>query len=159
MQKLQNRFSRKNILVFGMTTGEEVLETSSQVRPLTPQNTQPLLQGPHDVAQQQCQTQLRPSGARYHSSRQNRPIPAYKLQAKVTALERSGRKDPVIRFDVYVGVRPMPTEEVTLTVTDESTKVQDHTISRRTQNAFRICQALRAFDLLEPGSHGSCGAF
>ena len=44
----------------------------------------------------------RPGAARYHSARQQRPVPAYKLQAKVTALERTGRKDPVIRFDVYV---------------------------------------------------------
>lgn len=27
----------------------------------------------------------------------------YKLQAKITSLERTGRKDPVLRFDVYVG--------------------------------------------------------
>ena len=26
----------------------------------------------------------------------------YKLQAKVTGLERTGRKDPILRFDVYV---------------------------------------------------------
>ena len=46
--------------------------------------------------------QQRPGAARYHSARQQRPIPQYKLQAKVTALERTGRKDPVLRFDVYV---------------------------------------------------------
>ena len=27
----------------------------------------------------------------------------YKLQAKITGLERTGRKDPILRFDVYVG--------------------------------------------------------
>ena len=48
------------------------------------------------------QSQQRQGAARYHNARQNRPVPQYKLQAKVTALERSGRKDPVIRFDVYV---------------------------------------------------------
>ena len=31
-----------------------------------------------------------------------RPVSQYRLQVKVTALERLGRKDPVIRFDVYV---------------------------------------------------------
>jgi hypothetical protein len=51
------------------------------------------------------QRQQRPGAARYHSARQNRPVPQYKLQAKVTALERSGRKDPVFRFDVYVRYR------------------------------------------------------
>ena len=48
------------------------------------------------------QPQQRPGAARYHNARQSRPVPQYKLQAKVTALERTGRKDPVIRFDVYV---------------------------------------------------------
>lgn len=28
--------------------------------------------------------------------------PVYKLQARVTALERTGRKDPILRFDVHV---------------------------------------------------------
>lgn len=63
--------------------------------PLQPQ--QPVQQPGH-----QGHPQMRPGAARYHSQRQQRPVPAYKLQAKVTALERTGRKDPVIRFDVYV---------------------------------------------------------
>lgn len=52
--------------------------------------------------QQRQQQGIRPGAARYHSARPQKPVPAYKLQAKVTALERTGRKDPVIRFDVYV---------------------------------------------------------
>lgn len=53
--------------------------------------------------QQVAQQQQRVAAARYHNVRQQRPVPSYKLQAKVTALERTGRKDPVLRFDVYVG--------------------------------------------------------
>lgn len=30
------------------------------------------------------------------------PKQQYKLQAKITGLERTGRKDPILRFDVYV---------------------------------------------------------
>jgi hypothetical protein len=30
------------------------------------------------------------------------PGPVHKLQAKITGLERTGRKDPILRFDVYV---------------------------------------------------------
>lgn len=30
--------------------------------------------------------------------------PQFKLQAKITGLERTGKKDPVLRFDVHVGV-------------------------------------------------------
>jgi hypothetical protein len=32
----------------------------------------------------------------------SRPVPQYKLVAKITGLERTGRKDPILRFDVYV---------------------------------------------------------
>ena len=39
---------------------------------------------------------------RYHGNRQQRPQTQYKLQAKVTSLERTGKKDPILRFDVYV---------------------------------------------------------
>lgn len=58
---------------------------------------------PQSAQQQQPQPgQQRSSAARYHNARPQRPVPQYKLQAKVTALERTGRKDPVLRFDVYV---------------------------------------------------------
>lgn len=30
------------------------------------------------------------------------PAPAYKIQAKITSLERTGKKDPILRFDVHV---------------------------------------------------------
>ena len=69
-----------------------------------PQQEQALhAQHPHaqHAAQQDAQQQ-RPGAVRYHNARQQRQVPQYKLQAKVTALERTGRKDPVLRFDVYV---------------------------------------------------------
>ena len=40
---------------------------------------------------------------RYHQgARAGQRPPHYKLQAKVTGLERTGKKDPAIRFDVHV---------------------------------------------------------
>lgn len=33
--------------------------------------------------------------------------PLYKLQAKITGLERTGRKDPILRFDVHVRKSPV----------------------------------------------------
>ncbi len=47
----------------------------------------------------------KPEPARYHhTARQPQPTqgPQYKLQAKITGLERTGRKDPIMRFDVHV---------------------------------------------------------
>jgi hypothetical protein len=41
--------------------------------------------------------------ARYQTgNRGQRNAPQYKLQAKITGLERTGRKDPILRFDVHV---------------------------------------------------------
>lgn len=55
-------------------------------------------------AQRYAAQQQRHGAARYQSGqRPQRPITAYKLHAKITALERTGRKDPVLRFDVHVG--------------------------------------------------------
>jgi hypothetical protein len=36
------------------------------------------------------------------------PGPQYKLQAKITGLERTGRKDPILRFDVHVRLQQHP---------------------------------------------------
>ena len=48
----------------------------------------------------------RPQSARHHGGAQQgrQHTPQYKLQAKVTGLERSGKKDPILRFDVYVSI-------------------------------------------------------
>ena len=59
--------------------------------------------------QQLSQQQQRPS--RYQSG--NRPtqrpnVPQHKLQAKITGLERTGRKDPILRFDVHVSIFQLP---------------------------------------------------
>jgi hypothetical protein len=59
----------------------------------------------HQQAQSYVPQQQRQVAARYsHSQTSHRPVTAYKLQAKITALERTGRKDPVLRFDVYVSM-------------------------------------------------------
>ena len=56
--------------------------------------------------QQQYEQQQRAAGPnRYHSGARptaRQALPQYKLQAKVTGLERTGRKDPAVRFDVHV---------------------------------------------------------
>ncbi len=65
---------------------------SPQIGEQRQQNAQP---------QQQRSAQGQPQ--RYHGSRGSRQnAPQYKLQAKVTGLERTGRKDPILRFDVHV---------------------------------------------------------
>jgi len=50
----------------------------------------------------------RPASGRYHSvqqpPQQRQHMPQYKLQAKLTGLERTGKKDSILRFDVHVCV-------------------------------------------------------
>ena len=46
----------------------------------------------------------RPQSARYHGvpPQQRQHVPQYKLQAKIMGMERSGKKDPILKFDVHV---------------------------------------------------------
>lgn len=59
---------------------------------------------------QQQPPQRTPMPARTPSQRQQssapaqRPQPQYKLQAKVNGFERTGRKDPILRFDIHVWI-------------------------------------------------------
>lgn len=57
------------------------------------------------TGQQQYPPQQRQEPQRYHGAgrqAQQPQGPQYKLQAKITGLERTGRKDPIMRFDVHV---------------------------------------------------------
>ncbi|EXJ92723.1 hypothetical protein A1O3_01275 [Capronia epimyces CBS 606.96] len=73
----------------------------------------------------------RPGAARYHNTKQQRPVPQYKLQPKVTALERTGRKDPVIRFDIYTNLPKFRTTQFrdVRRTHSEFVKLADHLIS------------------------------
>ena len=61
-----------------------------------PQSPPPQQQQQH---QQQPQQQQPPKPAQQP---RKPPPPQFKLQAKITGLERTGRKDPILRFDVHV---------------------------------------------------------
>jgi hypothetical protein len=59
---------------------------------------------PQDPQRGSVEEPRRPQSARYHGvpPQQRQHVPQYKLQAKITGMERSGKKDPILRFDVYV---------------------------------------------------------
>ncbi|RAL00207.1 retromer subunit VPS17 [Aspergillus ibericus CBS 121593] len=65
---------------------------------------------PQYITQQQPQQGQQPRSqlpARYQTGpRQNarQPAPVYRIQAKVTGLERTGKKDPILRFDVHTNI-------------------------------------------------------
>ena len=102
------------------------------------------------AAQQRAHAQAVQQGqqgmpGRYHpgarmGARQN--IPQYKLQAKITGLERTGRKDPILRFDVHVRCA-LCKLWTRLIRADESTAISNHAISRCPPYACRIHQTRR----------------
>ncbi|KAF7959555.1 hypothetical protein EAE96_001171 [Botrytis aclada] len=79
--------------------------------------------------------QHRPEPQRYHHSaaRQGHhpPAPYYKLQAKITGLERTGRKDPILRFDVHTNLPKFRTTQFrdVRRTHSEFIKLADHLIS------------------------------
>lgn len=90
---------------------------------------------------------------RYHGARPHRQQPHYKLQAKVTGLERTGKKDPILRFDVYVRwTYTLPDPKLNLS--DKPSQVPHHPVSRCPASALRVRQARRASDIGLPRSHG-----
>lgn len=94
-------------------------------------------QAPTSGQQYGGQAQQRPQAARYHSTKPQRPVPQYRLQAKVTALERTGRKDPVIRFDVYVCCCvPHDARRYMLTGEDQSAQISNDPVPRRPPNTL-----------------------
>ena len=100
------------------------------------------------------------TGARTGGPRPN--APQYKLIAKITGLERTGRKDPILRFDIHVMKPTNPSHPIPHTSAtankpsppkpDQPPQIPHDPIPRRTPHAFRIQQAGRPPHLLEPGS-------
>lgn len=87
----------------------------------------------------------RPQSARYHPvpPQQRQHMPQYKLQAKITGLERSGKKDPILKFDVYVCLWGKMKCLVRLAyyLTDQPTKVPNHSIPRHPPYTLRVLEA------------------
>ncbi|KAI4929243.1 uncharacterized protein J4E92_004906 [Alternaria infectoria] len=68
---------------------------------------------------------------RYHGNRPQRQQQHYKLQAKVTGLERNSKKDPILRFDVYTNLPKFRTTQFrdVRRLHSEFVKLGEHLIS------------------------------
>lgn len=87
------------------------------------------------------QQQKGPEPSRNHPQgrqAQETQIPQYKLQAKITGLERTGRKDPILRFDVHVRTL-LRIPFFTADDLDQSAKIPYDSVPRCPANPFRIC--------------------
>ena len=101
-------------------------DQDAQSRPGTaPENGDHLQQPqmPGQDAPRSSQPQSGQQPQRYHGTRPQRQQQHYKLQAKVTGLERNGKKDPVLRFDVYVSFPTL--EEIFTTMALDAQDVAD----------------------------------
>ncbi|KAI4128875.1 MAG: hypothetical protein LQ338_002504 [Usnochroma carphineum] len=107
---MEHRQQRTEATLPDRTSGPPLNGEAFQAQPYQqhPQYPQQQRQQPGNPYQQQHQQQPRSAvPSRYHtgprqSQRQN--LPQYKLQAKITGLERTGRKDPILRFDVHTNL-------------------------------------------------------
>ncbi|KAL5373412.1 hypothetical protein DPSP01_012714 [Paraphaeosphaeria sporulosa] len=102
--------------------------------PARPQSQDPRQDGQaaqqqHQVAAQGQQGHHQPQ--RYHGTRPQKPQTQYKLQAKVTGLERTGKKDPILRFDVYTNLPKFRTTQFrdVRRLHSEFVKLGEHLIS------------------------------
>ncbi|KAH6855700.1 hypothetical protein B0I37DRAFT_60975 [Chaetomium sp. MPI-CAGE-AT-0009] len=71
--------------------------------PLSPQPQQQQQQQQHQQ-QQAPKPPAQAQRAQEHQQPRKPPPPQFKLQAKITGLERTGRKDPILRFDVHTNL-------------------------------------------------------
>lgn len=74
-----------------------------------------------NASQQQSQQPARYQTGVRQTSRP--PAPVYKIQGKITGLERTGKKDPILRFDVHVS-RLFDKAGCTQKITDTTTMLR-----------------------------------
>lgn len=104
----RGRYSRPESSGEGSAPEESGSSPDLSARLQSPQLGEPgFTDQPEYHQQQQHAPQQRSDGPqRYHTGgargAQRQNIAQYKLQAKITNLERTGRKDPILRFDIHV---------------------------------------------------------
>ncbi|KAI0132576.1 vacuolar protein sorting-associated protein vps17 [Xylariales sp. AK1849] len=105
------------------------LDPSQQQHPPAQENVPPQ----QSQAQRRPQAGNAPAGQGQGQEQQvRRPQhPQYKLQAKITGLERTGRKDPILRFDVHTNIPRFRTTQFrdVRRLHSEFVKLADHLIS------------------------------
>lgn len=84
------------------------------------------------------------------------PIPQYKLQAKITGLERPGRKEAILKFDVTVCLEVLHHQlgpRQTDMPADEPASFPHNPLQRCQENARRVRQVRRVSHLRQSRSH------
>uniref|UniRef100_A0A8H7TW28 Uncharacterized protein n=1 Tax=Bionectria ochroleuca TaxID=29856 RepID=A0A8H7TW28_BIOOC len=139
-------------------TSQDAAPTQTQREPL--QNAPPPAGGAGNNINQQPATQGAQPAQDGQAQQPQKPAqPQHRLQAKITGLERTGKKDPVLRFDVYVsgltllvGVRAWACRPLlTLNIPDKPAKIPHYAVSRCSTSSLRVRQTRRSPDIFLPG--------
>ncbi|RYP71811.1 hypothetical protein DL769_004617 [Monosporascus sp. CRB-8-3] len=130
--------------------GQQDTETSAFQRPVTAESTatapdyNPFQQSAasqqpshgnggerHAEVPQQPHAPVKPQGQSQQQHGRKSTGPQYKLQAKITGLERTGRKDPILRFDVHTNIPKFRTTQFrdVRRLHSEFVKLAEHLIS------------------------------
>lgn len=116
---------------------------------------------PHQQQQEHAEENRRPQSGRYHNlppqqQQPRQPMPQYKLQAKITGLERTGKKDLILKFDVYVSIaRAYLQRHMTDSLLDQPAQIPNHPVPRYSPHTCRVPKARLAPDSLQSRSLGS----
>ena len=114
---------------------------ATQQPPLPPQQPQ--------YAPQQVQPLAQPQPTAGQENK--RPAPLYRIQARITGLERTGKKDPILRFDVHVGNSYNCFGDLHLTRDiDKHPQIPNYAIPRCSPYTRRIRPTRGAFDVGQP---------
>jgi hypothetical protein len=128
-------------------------EAHAQQQPQQQQQQQDYQQGGQRQAEgenRRPQSAARYHGAAPHPAQQRQP--QYKLQTKITGLERTGKKDAILRFDVYVCYATHSQIEPARTYIylDEPSQIQDDSIPRYPTYIPRVPEALHSPSSVKP---------
>ncbi|KAI0159582.1 hypothetical protein GGR57DRAFT_430110 [Xylariaceae sp. FL1272] len=110
---------------------QSTLGPESEERSETPQNMPtPKHPSSSNAPTSSAQTPI-PQGPPQQQQQWRRPGPQFKLQAKITGLERTGKKDPVMRFDVHTNIHKFRTTQFrdVRRLHSEFIKLAEHLIS------------------------------
>ncbi|CAG8123598.1 unnamed protein product [Penicillium olsonii] len=87
------------------------------------------------ATQQSLNAQQQLPGPAHHQTEQRQasrpPAPTYKIQGKITGLERTGKKDPILRFEVHTNIPKFRTTQYrdVRRTHSEFVKLADHLVS------------------------------
>lgn len=128
----------------GSISGQDIggdVQRPDAALPIQAQQEQSTFGQAPPLQQQQAQASQQTVPSERGTTPRRPQVSQYKLQAKITGLERTGRKDPILRFDVHVCIPDDMTLGRNLTsLIDQFARLSNHTVPRCSKDPLRICE-------------------